>query len=124
MISPFEVYIILQLDALKSMLDLAGVISTVAFVLSAFVLFFHTVDESPAPAVIVKTARYALVVVISALLLHAVLPSSKTAAAMFVLPAVVNNETVQGEAAELYGLAKQAFARLATDDPEPEEEAK
>jgi hypothetical protein len=49
------------------------------------------------------------VAAISSLLVLGLLPSTKTAAAMVVLPAIANNETLHTEAGELYGLAKQAL---------------
>ena len=42
------------------------------------------------------------------------LPSTKTAAAMVVLPAIVNNEAIRKESGELYDLAKQALRKAAT----------
>lgn len=50
-------------------------------------------------------------------------PSTKTAAAMIVLPAIANSETLRKEAGELYGLAKEAL-RDAIDAPEPKEQSK
>jgi len=47
-------------------------------------------------------------------------PSSKTMAMMKVIPAIANNEDVQGECKELYGLAKQGLKELVTDDEEGE----
>lgn len=42
-------------------------------------------------------------------LIVAFLPSSKTAAAMYVIPAIANNETLRSEAGDLYKLAKEAL---------------
>lgn len=56
------------------------------------------------------------------LTVNAFLPSTKTAAAMIVIPAVANNEAIQREAGELYGIAKDALRELAKPDkPEPKE---
>jgi hypothetical protein len=41
--------------------------------------------------------------------LNIALPSTKTAATMFIVPAIANNEAIHKEAGELYGLAKQAL---------------
>ena len=52
--------------------------------------------------------------------LVALTPSTKTAAAMAVLPAIANNERIQHEAGDLYQLAKQALTNaVAPDKPEP-----
>lgn len=56
-----------------------------------------------------KTAPIGLVVA----LLAAFIPSTKTAAMMLVIPAVANNEAIQREAGDLYGIAKDALRELA-----------
>ena len=43
------------------------------------------------------------------------IPSTKTVAAMVVLPAIANNETIRKESGELYDLAKQALRDAVTD---------
>jgi hypothetical protein len=51
------------------------------------------------------------------------LPSSKTAAAMLVVPALTSDQVIEpatAEARELYGLAKQALTNLAEKKPEAE----
>jgi hypothetical protein len=48
------------------------------------------------------------------------IPSSRTAAAVVILPAITNNEQIKKEAGDLYGLAKQALTNLA----KPEESSK
>ena len=43
-------------------------------------------------------------------------PSTKTLAAMLVLPAIVNNETVQEDASEIYGLALEGLRKAVEDE--------
>jgi len=47
-------------------------------------------------------------------------PSTKTAAAMVIVPAIANNETIRKEAGDLYSLAKQALREAVTDEPKKE----
>lgn len=49
--------------------------------------------------------------------LSAFIPSTKTAAAMVVLPAIANNETIHREAGELYDLAKRALSEAVGGKP-------
>lgn len=53
--------------------------------------------------------------------LSAILPSSKTAAAMLIIPAIANSVTIQNEAKDIYALAKQGLSELVKpDQPKPE----
>jgi hypothetical protein len=46
------------------------------------------------------------------IILSALLPDSKTAAAMYVIPAIANNETIKAESKEIYELAKEGLKKL------------
>ena len=48
-------------------------------------------------------------VFVVSLLIATLVPSSKTMATMYVIPAIANSETVQDEASEIYQLAKEAL---------------
>jgi hypothetical protein len=58
--------------------------------------------------------------------LAALMPSTKTLATALIIPAIVNNETLQKEAGELYGVAKDAIKGVLTPDGkvEPKKEVK
>ena len=58
----------------------------------------------------------ALVAAMFFALASALTPSSKTVAAMLILPAIANNETIQREAGDLYGLAKEALREAVGGD--------
>ena len=52
------------------------------------------------------------------------IPSTKTAAAMVVIPAIANNETIRAEAGDLYRLAKEALREAALGDEPKQEKSK
>ena len=104
----FEVYVIMQLD---SVIASAGVLAGVlVFGTLFFVSFNLLVNEDMSVVTKNKALLRKLAYLIGGLLLvNTFLPSTKTAAAMHVLPAIANNETIQNEASEIYQLAKQAL---------------
>jgi hypothetical protein len=113
MISPWEIYWVMQLDTIN---NLAGFASFIGLFGMPFMWGF-ILSETDSVAVRVAgsgvTAAWVL-----ALALVAFLPSSKTAAAMIVIPAIANNERFQSEASDLYQLAKQGLQKLVADDQE------
>lgn len=120
-ISAWDIYWVLQLDSLNATVSLIGVAFLAAGVAALIATGFHAGnddfscnrgkdDERKATRRrIMKIPAVALPA--SALLFVATgfLPSTKTAAAMYIIPAVANNETLRQEASELYGLAKEAL---------------
>lgn len=120
MISPLEIYLVLQMDSIKEATQVSAVVSGAGVLGSLFigglvasVDSWDDVAKRESKAVL-RTAAYkwtkrlALVCSLSAALV-ALLPSTKTLAAMLVIPAVMNSETVQKEAGELYTMAKTAL---------------
>jgi hypothetical protein len=109
----WTIYWILQLDTL----GIASVIGAFFLWIPTAFIYFHSQDketERPLPSILLAAAfSFAwLLSVASAIFL----PSTKTAAAMVVLPAIANNERIQHEAGDLYQLAKQALANAAAPD--------
>lgn len=108
-ITPWEIYWVLQLDSLNglfvSMAILGGMLSLL-LVMGAMLMADDDPDVSKRCAWFAK-----LMVTIFAIgvLGATFVPPTKTAAAMVVLPAIVNNPTVQHETGDLYKLAKQAL---------------
>lgn len=118
MISPWEIYWVLQLDTIGTAASIASFIGLVAL---PFVWGFAVIEIRERWAHIVAGAVSLLwLVAIGAAVF---LPSTKTAAAMLVIPAIANNERVQKEAGELYGLAKDALKRAGAPEPAPAEKA-
>ncbi|NLA66736.1 MAG: hypothetical protein GX856_00535 [Gammaproteobacteria bacterium] len=136
MITPFNIYIVMQLDTIGNTLTgmaTAAILVTAAMGIVATVMASADPEEwtiprykasaqrnlERAPVVWGWTVRLAVFAACPLTVLATVLPDSKTAAAMIVLPAIVNNESVQQESREIYELAKGALRELATSDEVP-----
>lgn len=120
MISAWDVYWVLQLDSIAGMFVIAAIIFGLALI---FTPFFYLLEEQKLPPHFKKM----LATVIGCALVATFLPSSKTAAAMILVPALTAPEVVApvtGEAKELYSLAKQALKDLAnkTEEEKPRAE--
>ena len=125
MISPFEVYLVMQLDNVGKMFGIAFGILLVAVVLTAICFFSAKAarcdDDADSAWNIGKKLLWPFVIVAT---VGTLIPSSKTAAAMIILPALTSKEVTEplaAEGKELYALAKQAL-RDAVDakDEKPE----
>ena len=108
MISAWQVYLVMQLDRIGTLLAIVAIASILGFL---FVCVF--VEDQPSNDERARKAlkSFALVSAIFAPL-WIVVPSSKTVAAMIVLPAITSDraiETIAPEARELYELAKEAL---------------
>ncbi|MGE8279072.1 MAG: hypothetical protein ACN6O2_01435 [Stenotrophomonas sp.] len=113
MISPFEIYLVMQLDSLVGLAIGFSILFGAATLFAVFAVF----DDCDRPILALSvTAGPFLVAVLTA----ALLPSSKTAAAMVVIPAIANNEKIQDEAGELYQLAKQGLTQVIADGSKTE----
>ena len=116
MISPFEVYLIFQLDAIRGAAE--GVL-LISAIISAALIFVGCMAASEG---VLSWKLYAYIVAITgsitfgSLLTVALVPSSKSAAAIILIPAIANNESVQAEASELYTLAKEGLRTLVSDE--------
>lgn len=129
MITAFEVYLVMQLDRISN--GLTGLIA--AFIILAVILALFgamvrdmhtegtdTYETGKKMHQAIPKIGASLVVLIG---VNALLPSSKTAAAMILLPAITSKEVIEpiaGEAKELYGLAKQALKDMVNEGKEPE----
>ena len=118
-ISAWDVYWVMQLDSIRGVatfcLVAAGVAAAVGLAFAP--LLSDMIDGGWGALGKVAKRLFAFVIAPCALCV-ALLPSSKTAAAMVVLPAVANSETVQTEAVDLYRLAKKALADAIGEEPE------
>lgn len=119
MISPWEIYWILQLDSIRDffgagvfLFGAAGLMATIF----APILFDSYSDFKASPKKVFGWIGSGLLVFSAALCFT---PSTKTAAAMFIIPAIANNEAIQKEAGDLYSLAKQALTEAIKPDDEP-----
>lgn len=117
-ISPWDIYWILQLD---SVIGAAIAVLVCCGTAVLILLMFSPIwlDEAGDPRKFAATAARRLAYfAFPALLVTVFIPSSKTAAAMVVLPAITNNANVQREAGDLYAMAKDALREAIKPDDE------
>lgn len=103
--SAWTVYWILQLDDINTFIAIA---SAFIFVLATVAAMPGYIDGDEICKRICKRLAILLAFLLS---IGMFLPSSKTAAAMVILPAIANNEKMHAEVQELYGLTKQALKK-------------
>lgn len=121
-IQPWQLYLILQADNIGSMVcHLAGVAAFTAFALTILIVIGSVVyavssgETGIAPSTL-RGFKWPLLLFYSSVagmqLLSALVPSTKTAAIMFGVPAVINNPTFQQETGEVYQLLKKALSDI------------
>ena len=119
MITSSEVYWIMQMDSIKSGVTipalLFGVIALVAIIVG-LVLIIDPDDVGCKKQGLWMTLVSPFILCLC--LLTSLIPSTKTLATMYALPAIVNNETVQTECKELYSIAKSALKDLSDSKEE------
>ena len=119
-IQPWQLYLILQADNISSVVEniavfiswIAGIGTGIAGIASLFLCIeLHVSDEVTnfwkkrwwlAPLIVT--------VVCASHIVAALIPSTKTLAIMFGVPAVINNPTFQQETGEVYQLLKKALS--------------
>jgi len=106
-ITAWNIYWVMQLDSINRSIIVLMVVAGAASLISAMI---GSIEDVPAAVSFSKKAAAAFV---GCILLGALTPSTKTAAAMIVLPAVANNQAIQREASDLYGIAKDALREIA-----------
>lgn len=127
MITPWEIYWVLQLDSINAAITffafIAALVGGVALIASAFCQFDSDPDawcaesnkqiaarnKLRAPRLFGVAWRVLLFAAAPAWVIATFLPSTSTAAAMIIAPKIINSPTVQHEAGDLYKLAKQAL---------------
>lgn len=116
MVSAFDVYLVMQLDSIRDALVVAaflfGILGHVVFGVG---VMSSADGEEWGPAVRKIGIRTVAAGVVAAIGV-ALVPSSKTAAAMILVPALTSKEVTEPlsrEAGELYGLAKDALRSIA-----------
>jgi hypothetical protein len=120
-LTAWDIYWVMQLDSIGSALSIASVLFTVVGGIATVIYKFASACDDKDAREVAKGARFGIPVLALGLLSWTactMLPSTKTAAAMVVVPALVNSEAIKKEAGDLYGLAKQALTD-AVGKPEP-----
>lgn len=116
MINPWIIYFVLMLDDIKRMFHVAFFITLVIVILLGFLCLISGGEAIPRHTYR-RLVKWLLPVSMVSFLFANLLPSPKVAAAMYVIPAIANNETVQREASELYQLAKRGLQELVPPPP-------
>ena len=107
MITPLNIYLIMQADKISSALFTISTIAIVAVIL-AFV--WHDVNRDCYGNQDTKNpiTKSMITGIIATFLLATAIPSTKTLCMMYALPAIVNSKVVQNDFPELYDIALQA----------------
>lgn len=119
--SAWDIYWVLQLDSINTLFTVVSILGVVVIAVLLLVGMFSyssskyfpeseiSIREAHTARTSFSIARKLTYAVAPILVLAALVPSTKTAAAMIVLPAIANNVTIQHEAGDLYKLAKDAL---------------
>ena len=102
-ITPLTVYLVMQADVfLGALIGLGIVLTVLALIVASGKLILDEEDAKRLAEYPTKTgAAFAFV----CFFLYAVIPSTKTLAAMLIVPAIANSEVIQKDMPELYNLA-------------------
>lgn len=135
MVTPFEVYLVMQLDQINVAAAAFGILAGAGGCASAIICTTSARDQWPWDKEPLedrisrfdgysRLSRRVAFAGAASLLVAVLLPSTKTAAAMILLPALTSKEVTEPlsrEAGELYELAKSAL-RNAANKPAPKPE--
>lgn len=113
-IGAWDVYWVMQLDSIVALFESVAVIGGILlFVMLVWAPIFldryMVFDKKTA----IKVAKFIVTLTSISAAMAAFTPSTKTAAAMIVLPSIANSEAVRREAGDLYAIAKQALSEAA-----------
>lgn len=93
--TPITIYLLMQADNLKETISLLFGISVVILFGLLIVSVVYADATSEEQNTIAKFRKWFVTVFFSLIILDTIIPNSKTIAAMYAVPAVVNNEQVQ-----------------------------
>ena len=133
MIDAWDIYWVLQLDSINCVLGISAMVAAFFSGITIFLGFEYSKEnpdswngmayKAEAQKKLERSAgllslgkRTLFLVAMPLIAAFALTPSTKTAAAMIVVPAIANNEAIQREAGDLYDLAKQALAEAVKPD--------
>jgi multisubunit Na+/H+ antiporter MnhE subunit len=108
MITPFMVYIVGIMDSCRDMLHSLFIGFVFLAVLTGFFFGMCCAERISGAGQLKKICIGCIITAIVCVVLHGLLPSTRMAAAMFVVPAVANNENMQA----IGGNSLQALRKL------------
>ena len=115
MITPFQVYLVMQLDSISFFSAFLFVFFLVSIV---FTLADYPPDDDQKLLSVKRILKIELICASIFCSICAFMPSSKTAAAMIILPAITSDKVVNAvtpELKELYSLTKDALKNLSKE---------
>jgi ABC-type multidrug transport system permease subunit len=99
MITPLTIYLISMLDPLKEMFIILFGISSITITVAVIILIVTYFEPSDYIILcrkkIIKTIKISFGIFITMIILNIITPTSKTMAAIYIIPAIVNNQQVQ-----------------------------
>lgn len=101
-ITPLQIYLVLQADTIINTFQVLTVISMVALLILGI---FALVCDGDDIAKITKCMKILFIPILFCGTASALLPSTKTLAAMIVIPAIADSSVIQKDAPEIYKLA-------------------
>ena len=112
MITAWDIYWVMQLDSIKTLFTVASVVILIGLLM--FPIWMMMLEDvcDDANGVGKRIAKWGAGSLLISAGIVAFLPSSRTAAAMIIIPKIANSETIQKEAGDLYQLAKDGLRRL------------
>lgn len=119
--SHWTIYLILKLDALCDFFHTITVISGVISMLAGIGWFIWAMEDSDAPAAI-KALKITVPTFMLFFLLFALTPSTKQAAAIYLIPKVINNESVQNISTNTLKILEEYTADLLKEMKEKADE--
>lgn len=108
-ISPLFLYLWTRLDTLHHFFGGCVAILVISAVIFAFVSFVVYEGKKPITITYLKRCVAGLIIIG---ILGVIIPTSKDAAIIYVIPKIANNENLQKEAGELYLYAKKAMKEM------------
>ncbi len=123
MVSPWTLYWMMRMDALSSLfigVSVSGVIVLGSLFVIRTVVYTDSEEKTAKEFLRLSKTPYRLgiAVVLVFFPLAVLTPTTKQMAVIYVLPKVVNNEKVQEECGEVYGLAKDWLKSQVGDEKE------
>ena len=114
-VTPFAVYLISRLDAINILLIILTLVSVAICVFAVAAIFASAAEEgwkSSVPTSIRRLLGWPILALLAPPILLILVPTTKDAAAMLVIPRIANSQTVNELGEAIVGLAKEWCADL------------
>lgn len=118
--TPSQIYWVLQLDSIVAGCIILAVLTAVLCVVMTIITCANDFDSLIAPLL----AAFNMLLMVTFIIAASFIPSTKTAAAMYVIPRVVNNEVIQADMLEIYKLGMDKVKSVLDNVPAPVPEKK